>query len=258
MKTTDEILDALRWRHPEAQGEWIFMREPWRIDALAVRCWLGKPGLRWIAYEVKASWNDLQRELSRSEKRQRAVAISDQFYFVMPLALAERMLRGDGLPLPIEAGLLVATKYGCRELVRAPLRERRPLTDHELVELLRFRHNPAARRLALQQADRSESWNEHLNERLGQLRRELDEAHQRLAGVAGHTVGTQTFWRGTWPARAFPPRDEVPDAEVEVVGLHAYGTRKMVDVVYDGDKRTLGLGEFLAGYVPVAARAEVV
>ena len=112
MKTGD-VLRALRNRHhPRGQapdGEWVYAEEvrvstrfsSWRlpgedtvdrallgageqrIDAFALHTWPSRNGLR-IAYEVKVSMSDLRRELAQPWKCAAAMALSNEFYLVVP------------------------------------------------------------------------------------------------------------------------------------------------------------------------------
>lgn len=92
--TAAEVQACLKARHP--QPEWIFATEfsidpgfakrQRRIDGLAFNCYPSKGHLL-VGYEVKVSRSDFLHELKQPEKRQRAVAYTDEFYFAVPLGL---------------------------------------------------------------------------------------------------------------------------------------------------------------------------
>ncbi len=111
MNVTRTILDALRQRHDQPRNgnsrAWIYVEEvrvstgfgaaverkygePWRvegdqrIDAFALHTWPSKKYRR-VAYEVKVSRSDLNRELDQSWKCEAALALSNEFYLVAPM-----------------------------------------------------------------------------------------------------------------------------------------------------------------------------
>lgn len=83
------ILNVLKRRHP--LPEWIFIPElstttggPKRIiDAYAMNCWRMNGYLR-IAYEIKLTRADFKKEIEQPTKREPAMRLSNQFYFVCP------------------------------------------------------------------------------------------------------------------------------------------------------------------------------
>ncbi len=88
-----------------------------RIDAYALHTWPSKKLLR-RAYEVKVSRSDLLRELKDPRKRQAAMALSNQFYFVV--ADDVKCLTSE---LPDETGLMRwSPTTGLRVAKEAPYR----------------------------------------------------------------------------------------------------------------------------------------
>lgn len=90
------------------------------IDVFCINCYPSTHHER-IAYEIKVSRQDFQRELAEPMKRKPALYISNRFYFVTPPGLIPPAL------IPPEAGLMETT--GDKELKvihPAPLRESYP------------------------------------------------------------------------------------------------------------------------------------
>lgn len=138
---TSAVLDALRRRHAlPVNGDtpaWIYVEElrcgtGWRsystaeayvnpesrMDAFALHTWPSKNLLR-IAYEVKVTRGDLVRELADPEKRTAAMALSNQFYFVV----ASDVETGP-FDVPNECGLIRCSDAGNLRIVRrAPWRD---------------------------------------------------------------------------------------------------------------------------------------
>ncbi len=85
-----------------------------RIDAYALHTWPSKKLLR-RAYEVKASRTDLLRELKDPKKRQAAMALSNQFYFVV--ADEVKFLTAE---LPDDVGLIRWSPTGGLRTVKEP------------------------------------------------------------------------------------------------------------------------------------------
>ncbi len=115
MNETRRVLDALRNWHDQQSGNglskpWVYAEEvrvatgfsagyllgdqskvhpdllsasEQRIDAYAAHTWPSKRGLR-IAYEIKVSMTDLRRELKDPGKCAAAMALSNEFYLVIP------------------------------------------------------------------------------------------------------------------------------------------------------------------------------
>lgn len=105
--------------------EWACFRElatwtgftPRLIDFYAFNCWESKGFLR-VAYEVKVYRGDFKRELDEPGKRQPAMKLSNEFYFICP----EGMLGVD--EIPPGCGLRDVNATGrIRTRLRAPKRE---------------------------------------------------------------------------------------------------------------------------------------
>lgn len=108
-----------------AAPEWACFRElatwtgftPRLIDYYAFNCWHSKDFLR-VAYEVKISRSDFKRELLEPFKREPAMKLSNEFYFICPLG----MLRPE--EIPPGCGLRDVSETGrIRTRLRAPKRE---------------------------------------------------------------------------------------------------------------------------------------
>ena len=107
----DDFMDYFKttdYSHAE-----IITRER-RIDAYALHTWPSKKLLR-RAYEVKASRTDLLRELKDPKKRQAAMALSNQFYFVV--ADEVKFLTAE---LPDDVGLIRWSPTGGLRTVKEP------------------------------------------------------------------------------------------------------------------------------------------
>jgi hypothetical protein len=89
-----------------------------RIDFWAMNCYQSKKFEK-IAFEIKVSRSDFLNEINNPEKRQRALLLSNRFYFAAPKGLI-------GLEeIPVECGLV---EFGEGEVIRywtkhAPWRE---------------------------------------------------------------------------------------------------------------------------------------
>lgn len=82
------ILGLLEEKHKNTlrREEWLFWKEFYvgedrTIDAFAINCWRSK-NFRRVAYEVKVSRADFMNEIKDHTKRQPAIEISNEFYFV--------------------------------------------------------------------------------------------------------------------------------------------------------------------------------
>ena len=136
MRRTDLGLstgDIMRALHTRYSGEgWVFFEElrmgvswtyghAWpneqRIDAWAIHTWRSKK-FRRVAFEIKRSRSDFQREMANPSKREAGYAISNYFYFVCPEYLIgpAEVPDGDGL-------LWVKRNGNIREAVRPKRRE---------------------------------------------------------------------------------------------------------------------------------------
>ncbi len=102
--TEAEVLDILEGRYAtirygEPDGQWAFFRHLYTevcggygartMDAWAMNCW-ESTGFRKIAFEVKVSRSDFLRELKDPRKREPAMKVSHQFYFVAPAGMIRR------------------------------------------------------------------------------------------------------------------------------------------------------------------------
>lgn len=95
-----------------------------RIDVAAFNCWPSKGHMR-MAFELKRSRGDFQRELQRPKKRAWVEANFHETYFVVPHKLVKEH------EVPESWGLLVATKKGDKLIKRkmATPREVPPLPE---------------------------------------------------------------------------------------------------------------------------------
>jgi hypothetical protein len=109
--TTADILSAIRRIHTNhgLANRWAFFEElrlgtgygqgvEQRIDAFACGLWTKNWGS--MAYEVKVTRADFQREIKKPLKRRMALRYSNLFWFVTPQGLVEPS------ELPIETGLM--------------------------------------------------------------------------------------------------------------------------------------------------------
>lgn len=124
--TTADIRDALESKYRklnekgyENSAVWIYFSElgnhssaSRRVDFWAMACWRSL-GYQKIAYEIKISRADFLKELRSPTKRQFALSISDQFYFVTP----PKLVSLD--ELPSEAGLIELNETGKLRTVKS-------------------------------------------------------------------------------------------------------------------------------------------
>ena len=133
--TGDFIKQALRKKH-QPPWEWIFVTEVRTttgssdgrslnhgneglriIDAFAMNMY-PSTGFRRIAYEIKVSRADLQRELAEPTKRSQALFLSDEFYFVLPEAEYNRIdIPWDAYA---ECGLMIVRDSGSIKTIHGP------------------------------------------------------------------------------------------------------------------------------------------
>ncbi len=105
--------------------------EPHRyIDAFALNLWPSKKH-RKIAYEIKVSRADFLKELKSPEKRQWAIEISNQFYFIAP----QGIIMDD--ELPEACGLLEVTGDIIVDVKKAPLSDARDFSMTEMCAVAR-------------------------------------------------------------------------------------------------------------------------
>lgn len=118
--TSKDLFDALKDRY--CPPEWIFFGElragsghgygaDHRIDAWAMNCYPSKK-LAKLAFEIKVSRADFLREMARPRKREFALSVSNQFYFVTPPGL---VMAGE---LPHDCGLMVVNADGEIKIVQ--------------------------------------------------------------------------------------------------------------------------------------------
>jgi len=125
--TAGEILALLRARYPA--DEWIFFQElrigtgyggdaEQEIDAWAMNTWPSKNFLK-IAFEIKIYRSDFLKELHDPAKRQPALSVSNQFYFIGPTGLMSKH------ETPEECGSMEVSLNGTIKIIKnAP--ERKP------------------------------------------------------------------------------------------------------------------------------------
>jgi len=90
--TAGKIVHAIKTKYHDNTNRWIYLPElrngigysfSRAIDAFAIALWPSDKHLR-IAYEVKVSKSDWNRELKQPNKRDAFIRISNEFYFVAP------------------------------------------------------------------------------------------------------------------------------------------------------------------------------
>jgi hypothetical protein len=107
-----------------------------RIDGWAINLYPSK-GYHTVAYEIKVSRHDFQRELKNPLKRRQALLVSKQFYFITP----EGLLKPE--EIPIECGLKEVfwnshlQKLEIRTVLDAPLRDISPPSWRFLASIAR-------------------------------------------------------------------------------------------------------------------------
>ncbi len=103
---------------------------PRYIDAFAINLWPSKKHRR-IAYEIKVSRADFLKELKSPSKRQWAIEISNQFYFIAPQGIITLEELPDG------CGLLEVVDDEIVDVVKAPITEARDFSMTELCAVAR-------------------------------------------------------------------------------------------------------------------------
>lgn len=113
----------LRHRHDKRAGEWaVFTEFPVGqrfLDVFAVNTWQSS-AYRSVAYEIKVSRADFDREIRDPDKRLAAENLADECFFVVPAGL----LRPD--EVPEGWGLIVATANGLKVVKKAMQRQPAP------------------------------------------------------------------------------------------------------------------------------------
>lgn len=130
--TADEVVRALRSRHPDLGGEWLTYAECFRIDFFAMHAWPSRKHVR-VGYEIKVSRADFRSEMRKPGKRMNAVDLCNEFYFATP----DGMVRVD--EVPDDCGLVWVYESGKTAVKKkSPRTAARPFTDSEIVGLARF------------------------------------------------------------------------------------------------------------------------
>lgn len=145
--TEAKVLALLEARYPGTQGQWAFFthlrghtghahpgRESY-MDAFAINCWPSKNYVR-HALEVKVSRSDFLREMRDPGKRQRAMELANEFWFVAPSGVIKK---GE---CPEGCGWLELTKGGFRVRRSAKFREVDDLPMTFVASLLRHASTP--------------------------------------------------------------------------------------------------------------------
>ena len=136
---SSEVIERLNEKYPPPQ--WAFFAElrvgtgyknrkegknpEQRMDAWAINCYPSKQ-FATIAFEVKVSRSDYLHEIANPDKRQQAIQLSNEFYFVVPsgLVYAEEV--------PDECGLMVVDDKGIK-VIKKPTINPDPLLDWQFV-----------------------------------------------------------------------------------------------------------------------------
>ncbi len=128
--TEDFIYDALKVRHPKDQ--WIFTNQLRTstgyndvriIDAFAMHLWPSKKYWK-VAYEIKTSKADFMHELSNPLKMAYAYTISNNFYFVIPEKIWDKVRKpmvefyGENKYGAIPIGVILVNEDGELDEVR--------------------------------------------------------------------------------------------------------------------------------------------
>lgn len=140
--TAERILALIRARHPHDRGEWAVFAEVRShtgygnmgrenyMDAFALGCWPSS-GFTRIAYEIKVSRSDFMSELRDPTKRAKALALSNEMWFVAP---SSAIRHGE---VPDDCGWMEATAGGLRVRKAAPFRNVEPPPMEFIASLLR-------------------------------------------------------------------------------------------------------------------------
>ena len=113
-----------------ATGNGVWMGDIRTMDGWALNCWPSN-GFKSIAFEIKVSKSDFKHELDNPKKREPAMRLSNQFYFVAPRGLIAPM------ELPDDCGLMVVQEKKLKILLAAPIREREDLPMEFVASILR-------------------------------------------------------------------------------------------------------------------------
>lgn len=115
-KDLHEVVDLLHPNNPRRPAEWAVFREvrfgtgasasaDSAIDAFAFNCW-PSGGFKRVSYEIKVSRGDFLRELKNPLKRRPALAVSNEFYFLVCPGVVHNVEE-----IPVGCGLILAAKY---------------------------------------------------------------------------------------------------------------------------------------------------
>lgn len=111
MTTSKDIVSLLRQKY---QRGWLFITELRRspgwvvdrtIDVFVMHQWPSE-GFKRIAYEVKVSKSDFQREIKQPQKRKSFREMCNEFYFIAPVGIIEAE------KVPTDCGLIEVTPEG--------------------------------------------------------------------------------------------------------------------------------------------------
>lgn len=257
---SEHVLAALRRRYGDADGEWLFYAEVWRIDAFALRCWQAGIGNRRMAFEVKTSRPDFLAEIRNPQKRQNALDISHVYYFATPKGLVDRT------EIPPECGLIEVDEKGqTRITVRAPVRAARGLKMSEAIYLMR---QPLYKGGILQlrrEVLLTENLAEHHREMEVAARRERDRARELLERHAGHLIVKGSMWKGVWSPHSWVKATEPVEVYVADViervyedGVYSAVEVRRLDAPDAFPWRFHSRGEFLGHFEPLDAQPLIV
>lgn len=125
---SSQILDLIRIKHPapewavfgEMRSQTGFGNERY-LDAWCMNTWKGKR-FRTIAYEVKVTRADFEREIENPTKRERAEELAGECFFAVPAGLvaADEVPEGWGLVVVQSNGLVVKKKARQRKVKQWP------------------------------------------------------------------------------------------------------------------------------------------
>jgi hypothetical protein len=184
--TAKEITELLRRRY--SPPEWAFFSElrvgtgyvgfdhnqvknpEQRLDGWAINCWPSK-GLTSIAFEIKVSRSDFLSEIANPDKRQQAIAHSNEFYFVTPAGLI------GAEEVPEECGLMIVKDDALR-IVKRPATNNNPLLKWQFVASIARRTGDIGQepyRVEKRKSSRLENQLRKANEEKQRLRRDRNK-----------------------------------------------------------------------------------
>lgn len=255
--TAQEVIDRLRSRHRDREGEWACYQECWAIDFYAMRCQAGGLGYQRVGYEVKVSRADFLSEMRKPHKRANARSLSHLFFFACPEGLIQPN------EIPDDAGLVWVYESGrtrARVVKESPVIEPRAFTMREVVYLARwalYREGILAMR---QENAQLRGWHDQREQTVNRLSGELRAAHEQLALALAHTLIVGTSWVGSWGRWAYG--DEEENVEVELTEIRWYEDGSGPGVTIErvdrpalpryARRQLLVAGEFLSRYRQVS------